>query len=68
MNEQYFQEQIKDLSEGSRLLLRMSMSKKPVCTKKSLLNKINEFSDVEAIFAIEYYLLTGKSPYLTSQQ
>lgn len=68
MNGEYFQKEIKNLSKGSRILLKISRSKKPIYTRKSFLDKINEFSDIEAIFAIEYYLLTGKSPYLTFQQ
>lgn len=68
MNGEYFQKEIKNLSKGSRILLKISRSKKPTYTRKSLLDKINEFSDIEAIFAIEYFKLTGESPYITSQQ
>ena len=40
----------------------------PKEVKKGLVSVANECADIEAIFAVEYYHVTGKNIYLISQQ
>jgi len=67
MNKEFFKYEIFKQTSTSKYMLRENIKDNyPKEVKKGLVDVADKCSDIEAIFAIEYFKLTGENIYIIS--